>query len=729
MVNRIKAFNYRYIICIVITLLFISCSLLFLNSFNRFYDGLIDLYNSFRFYFCELFEIEHNIKVSVVEIPKSLENIHLPFLPKNWNIFLIKLEIFFTSLFNLETFLYYSEDVLLFILNTSKVILIFSPLFILFYFQYLQTLQENEKSINEDSKPLKIYYKFEKIIIFPIYNWLIKFRNFLFEKKYFLIIWCLIWCFYFNFFTIVIEALSYYFYFVLSFDFINLYIQFYKLLLDLVPMFEFIPTIGWILISLLIFGLWRKSIGYKILNIYELRNCGFINTLGQVSMTCGEMGTGKTTALTDMSLSQAKMFRDKALELILLNDLKFPNFPFINLEYELKQAIKYHQIYNLASCRLWVQKKRVRFENSVTKKRIIKNKKYEYLMQYDRKKVFDYDIEKYGFIYNDNLKVISLFDMLENYCQEYFIYIINSSYLVSNFSIREDDILNDLGNFPIWNNEFFKTNPLLTEAYSRHSHILDFDMLRLGKKVLQDNYKANAFEFGVIVITEGGKERKNMLELKELKKNTDETNQKNDLFNMWLKMARHSATVDNFPFIKVMIDEQRPESMGADVRELCQKIVFIREKEELKSTLFLFGLDIIIYDFFNNIFKDYYLKYRYFRKDNTLFLYLFKRIFSFIHNRFIHLKNTFGFNRIIIESEKGTLDNKFEEHKYYIMHKKIYSDRFATDAFSDFFVKKSLNSEIGLNDLETYFKTKASLEELKIQNSYFINDLTKHTED
>ena len=69
--------------------------------------------------------------------------------------------------------------------------------------------------------------------------------------------------------------------------------------------------------------------------------------------------------------------------------------------------------------------------------------------------------------------------------------------------------------------------------------------LRLGKKVLENNPKAGSFEFGVVAITEIGKERGNNLELKEVKKVTNETNQKNDLFNSWLKMCRHSATIDN----------------------------------------------------------------------------------------------------------------------------------------------------------------------------------------
>ena len=106
-----------------------------------------------------------------------------------------------------------------------------------------------------------------------------------------------------------------------------------------------------------------------------------------------------------------------------------------------------------------------------------------------------------------------LFDMLENYVQLYFVYVIECSLLVANYSIREDDILQDLGNFPIWHSDFFRVDTRYAEAYSRHAHIIDFDMLRLGKKVIEDNEKANAFEFGVIVMTEGGKERKNTIEL------------------------------------------------------------------------------------------------------------------------------------------------------------------------------------------------------------------------
>ena len=57
------------------------------------------------------------------------------------------------------------------------------------------------------------------------------------------------------------------------------------------------------------------------------------------------------------------------------------------------------------------------------------------------------------------------------------------------------------------------------------------------------------------------------------------------------------------------------------------------------------------------------------------------------------------------------------------MSKKIYSKRFSTDCFSDFFTQKALKSNFGLNDLPEYQSEKATFEELQEQNSYFMNDL------
>lgn len=417
------------------------------------------------------------------------------------------------------------------------------------------------------------------------------------------------------------------------------------------------------------------------------------------------MGKKKTTMLTDMALSEEVILRDTAFKKLLEVDLKFPNFPYINLENEIKCAMQYHQIYSLATCIVWIQKKAFRWRNNCTKARL-----------------FDYDYEKYGSTYYDNLNPINIWESLQTYTQLYFIYVMQSSILVSNYSIRVDNILQMQGNFPLWNVDFFSRDNRLKESFSRHAHILDFDMLRLGKKIHQDNVKANAFEFGVVVITEVGKERGNMLDTRELKKSSDDTNQKNDLFISWLKMCRHSSTVDNFPFIKVLMDEQRPESLGADARELCQ-IIHIRESLPPKLAMPFFFVETLVYDIFFSKFSSYYYDYRFSRGDNGLIMYGFKAAVSKLHNYYTKIHNLYGYSALLLDVEDGTLNKEYTNCTYYLSHKKIYSDRFSTDCFSEYFAEKSLQSRIGINDLKEFASSRATFAELQEEDSYFINDL------
>ncbi len=187
-------------------------------------------------------------------------------------------------------------------------------------------------------------------------------------------------------------------------------------------------------------------------------------------------------------------------------------------------------------------------------------------------------------------------------------------------------------------------------------------------------------------------------------------------------MVRHSATVDMFPFVKVITDEQRPESLGADARDLCE-VVFIKSASDFKLLMPFFTITTLLYMFVSKKFENLYYQYRFNRSDNTLFMHLFKSLTAKFNHYYTGIYNTFGCCTCQIEVGSGTLDGELENKKYYLMSKKIYSKRFSTDCFSDFFNKKTLKSEYGIEDLTEYETEKASFEELKKQNSYFMNDL------
>ena len=404
-----------------------------------------------------------------------------------------------------------------------------------------------------------------------------------------------------------------------------------------------------------------------------------------------------------MVLSQEVMFRQKALEILQQNDMKFPYFPWIAFEDELRRCMEHGTVYNLASVKAWVALKRSRFirhRNAQTQ-------------------LYGYDYARYGTIFDDSLKISRLFEVLETYAQAYFIYVLESSLIVANYSVRTDNLMADNGNFPMWLTDFF---PKRRRPQSRHAHILDFDVLRLGRKVLENNPKAGSFEFGVVGITEIGKERGNNLELREIKKGAEDTNQKNDLFNSWLKMCRHSATVDNFPFIKVFTDEQRPESWGADARDLAD-IINIASCGDMRLALPFYTIEEMLSEWAFNRFLSLYYDFRFRRGDNTLLVHILKSVVAWLWRCNLRIFNRYGYSILKIEKERGTMDGKTENKKYYLMSAKIYAQRFSTDCFSDYFNDMARRSYIGLADYLEYATEKASVEELRMQNSYFINSL------
>ncbi len=725
-----KRIDYRHFICIAITIGFVALGVFkFFGAVGRLIESVRDIGLSAGFYFCELFQIPHKITPTVNDFPK------IPFfdfgggsapsvpIPDDWQGFAKKWSLYWHTWATGENFLAYLSFLgnLLYVLSMAVLCLL--PAVVLVHFLLKRFAKTENNDWGKDTKPLWIFKRITTFY-FPVKQWVLSFIGFLRDSGVYWKIWLALWLFYFNVFTIVLEFIAFYLYFVVSFDFVNIYRQVYKLVLDLWAAISFIPVWGWVLIALFLIDRWRRKIGYAVLNHNEMKNRGFINARPIVLMVCGTMGKRKTTMITDIALSQAVMFKDKAFEKILENDLKFPYFPWINLENALRQAMDEHKVYNLATCKTYIAHLSACFAAAQVpeyRKSVYRHLKKRYGLAYDNF-LFGYDYDRYGFTYDDKLKVVNVWEVIETYAQLYFIYIIQSSLIISNYSVRTDSLISDIGNFPLWNTDFFKRDSRLIDSYSRHSHIIDFDALRLGRKMVENNAFADSFEFGVVDITEVGKERKNMLELKELKKREETTNQKNDGFNDWLKMIRHSATVDNFPFVKVITDEQRPESWGADARDLCE-IVHIRESGETRLAMPFFFIGELLYSAIFGKFVSLYYNYRFTRGDNTLSMHILKTVTAKIQHYYTGIYNTFGYCPLRVQIESGTQDGELDENKYFLANKKIYSKRFSTDCFSDFFTQKALRSPVGLDDLPEYRTEKATFDEMDKQHSYFFNDL------
>lgn len=699
-----KRLNIALTVALTIAFILLG-AFVFRVAYCRTFECLIDLYGSFKYYFCVLFGFPVDGIPSVAERSKVLNWDVI--LPADFETFKANCIAFFRLFTSKENFLSWLSETGQKTGKISKIIIIVLPCILALLIALKTLYKKHNTKHNIDTLPLRVYKTVTRYTTEPLKRFVRQYAGFVKEHNFIWIIWLVIWVLNLNFATIIIEFFAYYFYFAVSFDFGSIYTQVVKLIIDLQVVVKYVPFWVILIFIWLLFERWRRNLALAKLRRMENSNRGFINDLPIVSMTCGSMGKKKTTIITDMTLSQEIMFRNVAYGKLQETDMKFPNFGWIAFEMELRKCMEHGTVYNLATVKEWVKLKRSRYE-----------KHHD-----DSLQLYGYDSKRYGLYYRDGLKTSYIFDVLSTYAQLYFVYVIQSSLIVANYSIREDNRLIDGGNFPVWSTDFFSKTP----RPSRHAHILDFDILRLGKKVLENNPNAGSFEFGVVAITEVGKERGNNLELKEVKKGTEETNQKNDLFNSWLKMSRHSATIDNYPFIKVFTDEQRPSSWGADARELCD-IVHIVSSGNTRLTLPFFTIEEMLNEWLFNWFINLYADFRFNRGDNTLLIYLLKKLTAFFYKRTVIAYNYYGYSISIIEKERGTMDGKTEKKKYYLMHKKIYSQRFSTDCFSDYFNDIAKNTKIGLNDYMEYQTEKATVTELKMQNSYFINALYKNAD-
>lgn len=706
---RFKEFlrkNYLHFVCVAL-IAFSAVLAIFKYdiSFDRFCQSCLDLKNSAVFFFCKLFKNITDKPITVTDMPEIDLSELLPF---DFSSAGEKFEGFWGAFWNKANFNAYIVSLGPFLKKLLIISMLALPLLIglKYVIGYFSGMPVKSEKRHKETLPLRIFKLTLEPVIIYMKQFVLSVVNFFISHTSYTYALAFIWAVNFNIVTVIVEFLAFYFYFISSFHWGAIPGQFLKLLIDF--------CIGAVNVNICVFAVIlydrylkrRRVWASGVLHHNEMMNRGFISSQPIVTMNCGEMGSYKTTAITDMVLSTSALFRHKALEILMSIDRKFPNFPFLKFEEDITQGMKHHEVFNLASCKKYVAKKAYRFHKNPC-----------------RQKVWGYDFKKYAMDYDDDLKKKSLFAYLVDYAKAYFVYVINSSLVFANYSVREDFVC-DNGYFPIWSFNFFDRSSEASQMYSKYAHILNFDMLRLGKKMIEEDKQNGAFEFGIVAITEIGKERGNMLNNKEFKRKDEECNPNNDLFNYSLKMARHRATICGFPFIRFFTDEQRPESWGADARDICSIIRTVDRSDKIRlyrgTILHQFVDDII-----SPKFEAYKVRMKNLGKTNTLRYYIAKNIVSAFEARTERNVNRYSYINLEFEIESGRLNGKTKLHDYYLSEKKIKSDRFSTDCYGDLFDEISFNSGVGILDVVTYMDSKATKQELEMQRSYFYNDMTK----
>ena len=678
----------------------VLCLTLYKVCNQRLTTAMMDFGVSFAFYFLHLLKIRDVINPTVNNMPDLDIQTYLPFSIEE---VARKIKEFPRLFFDADNFRRYLVWLLENLRELYLVLMLLLLVFIIIFYIVFDGYATEQKEVKKDTrferfvnKTRALYAKFVKFLkwFFGYYKdnaWIWKTLLF-------------VWLVNTNIFTIFFEFFAYYFYFVCTFKIATLGTQVSKLVYDVIILLWSLPLIIWAFIGYVLFDVWRHDYAYKELCHMERRNRGYINTLPFVILLVGPMGVGKTMTAVDIVLSLQNELRDRALKLMHRNMLRFPEFNFQGFEADLREAIKKRIVKNLYTAREYVKELRIKYERESVPQNI-----------------WGYDAEKYPHRYNNGIMLLSIWEVLEFYAQEFFVYSLLTSSIISNIAVRSNVRVISKGYFERFNADFFKRKAEDYEKESSFSHIIDWDLFRIGCQINKKNKKAGSFEFGVILASEIGKERQNTLELRETKKNSDEANQKNDCFNAWLKVIRHNATIEYECFAYFVADEQRPESWGADARDLAA-VIHIESKSEEKYTLHFTILPLIV-AFLRKPYDSWYDDVKEYGNENVYVVSFLNLCMGKLFQIVERMQNRYGYKTSMLGSEMGTAvssgsgGKELELHKYFMMNKKIYG-AYSTDGFKGLFSKRMRESGTCIYEIPTYRNVVADLDEFDKQESY-----------
>lgn len=622
-------------------------------------------------------------------------------LPENSAVFIAKLRVWGLLYINGGAYSRFFVNLLILLTKAMTITMIVVPLFILIkkavVFLYMKTNNKHGK----DTLPLKAFKGFSRFSITPTSKYIKDYVQYLKSSRLSRLLFIVIWVLNLNLLSILLPLIPFYFYFCFSFDFTALY-DIFKYTLIHTKYIAMLSPVVLVPITILLVDKWRQKIGIIRLQSFEEYNQTKLDGSDMETCKTGVQGSGKTKNVTNDALSWSVKFTTEAENRKRICRDMFSNFPWLLFELSIEQDILNEKIFNLVTCKDKVIEIECAYNNG----------------EHD---LFGYNADLYGMNYYNGIAVEKLFNVLINYAKLHLIYVCQSSFIISNYAIREDKVPMTEGNTIRWNCDFFDFDKDF-EKVSYYSKILNFDLLRMGKKII-DNKESNSLEFGILCIAEADKEQKNAPST--LKDSTDSAyaNPKNDGITMTEKLGRHmGAEIMGFCFYKELKDSQRVMSVGADARELCTIEHMLRPSKE-KNTLPFFFIEKSIMWLANKLFVNFDDEIRYRRGDNTLIHYFLKYIHKKAFDIYYRRKNRFGYKVGTREVEEGTLDSERRTVKMYECNAKLFSDRYKTDSHLDFFENRVRESESGILKFNSYSGTKMKESEQEQQNSYCYLDM------
>lgn len=718
--NDTKTSRTMHIISIIVMVtLFIVFPLLRLNCFIKFWYSLKTFGQGIYYYFVNLiFDTSFIPETSYDYIINNLEiNIFLPVNIANLGDYFKSA---FLIAFNLDYFKFTmnlgSDYLQIFRLILTFLMMIILAV-LLFYMAF--SSKKDPKKVG-NSKGLNKYLKLKKkFLTSKFYLFIKSFIVFQKKHKYYYYSYLFIIAFSFNLFSVILDFFGYYFLFVSTFNPLLLYYFVFDVIYTIVILIKNLTIPVALIVSYIVFDLIRKKVAKNKLEGFDNKNVTFVDGLGVATYIYGPPGCGKTKLMTDMVLSTDKDFRNRAFGILKKVEALEPN-----INYHLMRVFMERLLFS------------GRIDNRIQLSNTLRSMPNKYLEHYHNRDVYNWEQFKFLFGYDlitnkeiwDGIQFVSFDRILQTYSEAYYIYASERPLIYSNYAIRYDYFLDNKEYLKQWNNKLFDIDKKNFKKNTQYSMNIDFDELRLGNRY---NGYSGMIDCGIVAITEIDKERGNKFNLEGLKRTSKDPNLKNDLFNPFWKLGRHPSTVDFYPFIKLFGDFQRPDSLNADLLDSGEMLLYIKKSTKEQTTLFFSQYSQIVLDFIQKTTDKILTMYKETRNYRSLFYQITKFINSKTFMSLYKREQIYAYKKLdlkITSSRKDDNSDNEESSTYYMLNKKIYANRYATDVYRTYF-EKMFEKKTFKNNLQRSFKKEQfenvypTVKEFDGQHSFLINDI------
>ena len=709
---KTKKFNYLDIIIIILLIGIAVGTAFHMSSHQLFIKSAKELIDSGIYYGKSLISFEETIPndgVSFLKFDEEVIRSTLPIVPEEFGFKFLGV---FECLVNKDYFIIAWNSFCHFVNKlTFYVLLLGVPVIILYWLYYSSVLfASNDKPQTKQSKPLKAFLWLKSKAGEPTASFLKQLWNKFRHHKYYFWPFMLMLIYNVNGISLILIALAFYLYFVMSLDFLALYYLICKVFICLSPLLLPIFWPFWIILIIALIIRFKIKLGYRKLDDLYDKNNDYVKSLGIVTGIYGPPGCGKNQLEVAMVTQIEWNLRQQAADDMMEIRLEFPNFPFRLLE---------EHVENLKNSNTCVNKVQIKFKIADL---------------YDRNNLFGYDLKNNKTEHYDQLKVRSLKDELIDYAELYFIYI--SSLACSTYSIRFDKGLFMDGHYPSLIYDFFHRD-LRDESLNERAKIFDLNQLRLLKQKENDAIKdprcveaTSLFDAGAITLSEFGKDRGNRYSNQS--RQDYDTKPSNDGTAACFGVFRHLTTVRNKPYGYILWDEQKISAFSNAEAAMAEQNIYLgTQQNKMKNAVPGFFIESTLISWGKEHFTGQMDRYVKTRNDQTLYSYFYLRIAGIFSNLVRRLNNIFGYRKLDLKLSGANINGSQEqrgEQTFYLMNKIVFADRYQTDCYSGFFETLKLQSRKGINQLKPFSGRVATPDELGLTNGYFASELMQSIE-